>query len=53
MGAYGINNTLEADFAGIDRELIATLSGKVLAVSGATGSWGPCSLVSLFGPTTS
>ena len=49
MGAYGINNTLEADFAGIDRELIATLSGKVLAVSGATGF----SLVSLFGPTTS
>lgn len=40
MGAYGINNTLEADFAGIDRELIATLSGKVLAVSGATGFLG-------------
>ena len=40
MGSYWINGVLEADFAGIDRELISVLSDKVLAVSGATGFLG-------------
>lgn len=40
MSSYGINNALKADFVGIDHELIATLSGKILAVSGATGFLG-------------
>ena len=40
MSTYGINSALKADFAGIDHELIAVLSGKALAVSGATGFLG-------------
>lgn len=40
MSSYGINNALKADFVGIDHELVAILSGKILAVSGATGFLG-------------
>lgn len=40
MSSYGINSALKADFAVVDHELIAVLSGKALAVSGATGFLG-------------
>ena len=37
MDAYGINETLKADFESVDDEALAVLRGKTLAVSGATG----------------
>lgn len=40
MLSYGISGSLKKDFSAIDQTLISVLSGKVLAVSGATGFLG-------------